>query len=106
MDRSISAHKGLEPFALTSCPAHIKGDIYNKIKTYENDVKFTENLVVLYNMLKEFCKDIESPCICFKDQLSINMNFINDNTSSYWGIDNFDVLKFGESSNSGCYNEF
>ncbi|WP_236870516.1 hypothetical protein, partial [Candidatus Bandiella numerosa] len=23
MDRSISAHKGLEPFALTSCPAHI-----------------------------------------------------------------------------------
>ena len=24
MDRSISAHKGLEPFALTSCPAHIE----------------------------------------------------------------------------------
>jgi hypothetical protein len=27
MDRSISAHKGLEPFALTSCPAHIKGEL-------------------------------------------------------------------------------
>ena len=24
MDRSISAHKGLEPSTLTSCPAHIK----------------------------------------------------------------------------------
>ena len=39
MDRSISAHKGLKPFALTSCPAHINTDKHTPYQSAINELK-------------------------------------------------------------------
>lgn len=69
MDRSISAHEGLKPFALTSCPAHISlrfvpvkleldeekltADISGYLASYVG-VKQTENAFVKYRLGFEY----------------------------------------------------
>jgi hypothetical protein len=53
MDRSISAHKGLEPFALASCPAHKKDNYFAKIVMQSLFILITEGKITINNRGRE-----------------------------------------------------
>ncbi|WPX96662.1 hypothetical protein Bandiella_00780 [Candidatus Bandiella woodruffii] len=98
MDRSISAHKGLEPFALTSCPAHINKyvpalvDLYNGYTgidnvtglSHENDTSGqADNIKIIKGALEKFYGVFHAEYIFHKLDLNVGNEQIADIFSKF-----------------------